>query len=97
VGSLARPLDKRIYVFGRAEVTRRANQLGADLISSSHSLLFALPEDFFAADLDDDGFGSAVCACCCCAYNGAVNKKTKRRIDLKRMKFRDLHFPGTVL
>jgi hypothetical protein len=54
-----RALEQRIYVVGRAKATRSPNQLGADLISTSHSLRFALPDDPFAADLDAAaGFGS---------------------------------------
>jgi hypothetical protein len=66
VGRLSRPLQERIDIFGRAEGTRRANQLGTDLVSGSHSLVLGVPDDFFAADfeavpaVDSRGFGSVL-------------------------------------
>jgi hypothetical protein len=54
-----RPLEQRIDVVRRAKAARSPNQLGSYLISSSHSLRFALPEEPLAADLDAAaGFGS---------------------------------------
>jgi hypothetical protein len=54
-----RTLEEWIDVVRRANAARSPNQLSADLISSSHSLLFALPEEPLAADLDAAaGFGS---------------------------------------
>jgi hypothetical protein len=52
VRSFPRTLEEWINVGRRAKAARSPNQLGADLISSRHSLLFALRDEPLAADLD---------------------------------------------
>src|SRR4051812_15368641 len=54
-----RTLEHRLDVVSRANAARRANQLGADLFSRSHSLLVAFLEAGLSTDFGTTGLGSA--------------------------------------